>query len=187
MRNRQGSPSIGSLSTAAPRDQVSRGQAPLFGVDGALYDRHRRHGPEVMRIEDVEHRLGDLGKVVVELVANVRVQECDRLDQPCHHRIVGLVGTEPQPAGNLRVLAGELDALLSKVGELPHVVAQEGIAHLPPSWRMNRPEPAANDARTRTGSVSRPTVSLASITSLRGSRGVIPGSTLTFTSLRRGS
>ena len=111
-----------------------------------------------MRIEDIEHRLGDFREVVVELVTNPRVQKRDRLDQAGHHGIVGLVRADTQPAGDLGVPPGKFDALLSNVCELPHVIAQESIAHLPPSLRMTRPVPAAvNDASTCIGSSSIPT------------------------------
>ena len=60
-----------------------------------------------MRVENAEHRLGDLGEVVVQLVADARVQPGESVDEAVDVRIVRPpVFAQAQATGNLRLRPG---------------------------------------------------------------------------------
>ncbi len=105
-------------------DRVAGGHLPLRLVERELHDRHRRHRREVVRVEDVEQRLGDFGELVVDLQVDATGEKRERFDHALDVRILALVVLEQQPPGDLRVLVGELRPHLPKKAELALVVIE---------------------------------------------------------------
>ena len=108
---------------------ISVAQFPLGPVQHELDDGHGRNRRQVVRIEDAEHRVGEFGEVVVELVADAGVQKGEGLDQPFHVRVFGRVRRQPQPSGDLRVGLGEFRAQPAEKGQFAIVVGQQFVAH----------------------------------------------------------
>ena len=71
-----------------------------------------------VRIERAEQACRQLRELVVQLLADARSDERERLDQPGHMRVVDRVGTQPQPPGDLRMRVGELACQVPQVSQL---------------------------------------------------------------------
>ena len=82
-----------------------------------------------MRIEHLEQRLGDLRELVVDLEVDARREKRERLDQPLDVRILALAALEQQPAGDLRVLLGELRRHPADERQLAFVVGEQLVPH----------------------------------------------------------
>ena len=78
------------------------------GWQSNLRDHAGRHRRQIVRIEQAEQRIGQLGEFVVQPVMHAGGEERHAFEQARDMRIVHRVGREAQPAGDLRVGLGEL-------------------------------------------------------------------------------
>src|SRR2546423_15059233 len=98
-----------------------------------------------MRVDNLEDRLADLGKLVVDLEMHARGEKGERLDESLDVWILALVRFEQQPPSDLGVTLGELRAHTTDVGELALVVVQQLLTHrASPRHRSRR---SRNEAR----------------------------------------
>src|SRR5262249_40489190 len=84
-----------------------------------------------------EQRVAHLRQLVVELVPQPCGQERDGFDEALDVRVLAAIGVEREPAGDLRVLGGELAAQLAEIAELALEVRAQLLAHFrprPPAW-----------------------------------------------------
>src|SRR5205085_1135679 len=103
----------------------SRRRHALLDVDPHLRDRHRWYRPHIVRIYDVEDRLRDFGKLVVDLQMDARGEEREGLDEPLDMRILAFRRLELQPARDLRISLRELRPHPADVRELSLVVVEK--------------------------------------------------------------
>ena len=82
------------LELCAPGDRLPGNGLGRVGRARELDDRHRRDRPQVMREDHREQRIGDLGILIVELLANPCREEGERLDEPLDVGILAPVGCE---------------------------------------------------------------------------------------------
>ena len=115
--------------TAVALDQKSIRQVPAIRVELKLNHRHRRHRRQVVGIKNAEQRVGQFGKLIVDLVMHASGEQGERLDQPFHVRVGAAVGLQQQSAGGGRVLLGKLLGQLADEEQFAFVVAEEGFAH----------------------------------------------------------
>src|SRR5262249_13900460 len=102
-------------------------------------------------------------------------------------RVLALLGVELEPAGDLRVLGGELGAGLAEEGQLGVVVGQQVVVHEPsPRTWKDRLLRSSTESKV-TGSGSGSTLSIASIRNFTARSSSRPGSSVTTTPARRGS
>src|SRR5262249_54753960 len=110
-------------------DQEAFRELSAGGVHLELHDGERGDRGEVVRVEDAEQRLGQLGGLVVELVVQAAGEQGEGLEHALDLRVGAAVGLQQQAARGPRVLAGELQGELPDEKQLALVVGEEGFAH----------------------------------------------------------
>jgi hypothetical protein len=75
-----------------------------------------------MRIQALQHRLGELGIVAVEPFGHARGQQGERLDQPFNVRILGMFAGDEELAGRLRIPLCKLARVSAKDADFALVV-----------------------------------------------------------------
>ena len=90
-----------------------------------------------MRIEHVEQRFDNFGKLIVQLSPDAGSQQGEGLDQALDVRVgTVLARFQLKPSSDFRVFLGKLGGRLPKEGELLLVVPIQFIAHRPEStWK----------------------------------------------------
>ena len=83
----------------------------LLRIGMKLRHRHRRHGPQVVRVKDIEQRFGDLRKVVVDAQVNPRRQQGKSLQHPFRVWIFAAIGLQHQARGDLGIFVRELRSI----------------------------------------------------------------------------
>ena len=128
----------------------------LRRIELKLDDGLRRHGPEVVRVEHVQKRLGDFGELIVELAVHSAGQEREGFDQTLDVRIFARTGLQQQAARHLGIFFRELVGHLPDELQLAFVVGQQFVDHgLPPETAMRR-ESRCRATSNRTGSSAGP-------------------------------
>jgi hypothetical protein len=110
-----------------PRRQPVRGGQVGGAVEAR--DRHRRDRRQVVRVQDADQGIGQLGEVIVQLGADAGVEIGEGLDQPRHERIVRRLAAQPQPAGDRRVRGGELAGQTADIGQLALIMGEKLFSH----------------------------------------------------------
>ena len=112
------------VQVAAALDLVAVWQVAALGVHLEFNNRHRGNRRQVVRIQRLEQRLGQLGKFIVQLEPNPGREKGKSLDQPLHVRIEqrARLLIQQQSLGDFRTVAGELGAELPDEGELVFVL-----------------------------------------------------------------
>ena len=100
-------PAQGAASRDRPRPHR---QAGFIGVRLELRHQHRGRGRQIVRVNDLEERLGEARELGVQLELYTGGQERDALDQPLDVRIRNLEAAHAQPGGDLGKLLRELGA-----------------------------------------------------------------------------
>ena len=83
-----------------------------------------------MREDHREQRIGDLGILIVELLANSSREKSERLDEPLDVWILTPIGCEFEQPGNPGVRIGELPSHVSQEDQLAVVVVEEVSVHV---------------------------------------------------------
>ena len=94
-----------------------------------LRHQHGRRRREVVRVDDLEQRLGEARELGVDLQLHPRRHEAGAFEQPLHVRVGHLEAAHAEPGGDLRELLGELAAHLAKMLKLEVVVVEETGIH----------------------------------------------------------
>ena len=111
-------------------DRVSRRGLDLLGVEprtGRSPSRGSAPGSAGYRTSSSDSVISGNSSSILR--ADPRRQVGERLDEPFHVRVVGVLRVDPQPLGDLGVVLGELRGELADVGELALVVRQELVTH----------------------------------------------------------
>jgi hypothetical protein len=87
-----------------------------------------------MRIDDVEQRFGDIGKVVVNFFVDPAADEGKRLDQPFGVRVFTLVAFKQQTPGDLGILTGKLH--FSNERQFTFVIIKQPVFHKSMSFHL---------------------------------------------------
>ena len=104
-------------------------QLALRSFQDKLNDGQGGDRRQVMRIQHPQHRVGQFGEVVVQLVACAGIQVRAGFDQPFDVRVFGRVRRQPQPGRDLRVRLGEFRAQSPQKRQLAIVVRQQFVVH----------------------------------------------------------
>ena len=107
------------------------------GIGLELHRGERRHRRQGVRIDDRQHRVGQFGELVVQLVADAAGEEGKRLDEALDVRVGGAVRLQLQARRRRRVLASELLRELADEVEFGLVVGVEFLAHDAPHRRLD--------------------------------------------------
>jgi hypothetical protein len=75
------------IQERSARDLQSGSELGLLRVYVKFHHRHRRDGPDVVRVDDREQRFGDLRKLVIDLQVNARREKRERLHHPLYVRV----------------------------------------------------------------------------------------------------
>ena len=110
-----------------PRGQA--GGKQQLGLAVELHHHAGRHGREVVRVEQAEQGVGELGEFVVEAVLHAAGEEGDAFQQAGDVRVVHRIGREAQAAGDLRVGIGEFRGQAFDGCQFAVVVGEEGVGH----------------------------------------------------------
>ena len=110
------------------RNLEAAGQFALLRIGVKLRHRHRRHGPQVVRVKDIEQRFGDLRKVVVNAQVHASGQQGKRLQHPLYVGIFAAIRFQQQARGDLRIFVRELRSDLAQECELALVIIPQLIA-----------------------------------------------------------
>ena len=111
----------------------------LRRIELKLDDGLGRHGPEVVRVEHVQKRLGDFGELIVELAVHAARQQREGFDEAFDVRIFAGIGLQQQAAGHLGIFFRELAGHLADELQLALVVGQQLVDHaFPPETAMRR-------------------------------------------------
>ena len=92
-------------------------------------NRHRRNGPQIVRIDDIQKSLGQFGQVIIKTKMDPCRKKRERLQKPLYMRISAAVGLQQQPARYRGILSAELVAHLAHVAEFAFVHFQESLPH----------------------------------------------------------
>ena len=95
---------------------LSAGGSTGVGTAEQLDDRHRGDGAKAMGVQGFQERLGDLGKLVVDLAADPTGEEREAFEEALDVGVFALRRVELEPAGDLGVVARELGSDLAEVG-----------------------------------------------------------------------
>ena len=122
------------------RERAWRGSGAnwAMAIDGTGCDEAGLH--------DLEQRSGDLRRLRLVQALQPGGEKGERFDQPLDMRVGRTGGVERQPAGDLRIAAGEGGAGAAQVGQLGQVVRQQLLGRLNPHRRRRR---LGRPARTR--------------------------------------
>ena len=157
---------ISIFRLAVDRDaglHLGRRRSALRRIELKLDDGLRRHGPEVVRVEHVQQRLGDFGELIVELAMHSAGQEREGFDQTLDVGIFAGIRLQQQTAGHLGIFFRELAGHLADELQLAFVVGQQFVDHaFPPETAMRRDSRCRETSNT-TGSAAGPIRSNASI------------------------
>jgi hypothetical protein len=82
-----------------------------------------------MGVEDIQERLGDLGKIVVDLAVYPGAEKGKSLDEPFGMWVFALIGFEEEPPGNLGVLFREFNPHFTNKSKLPLIIAEKVVVH----------------------------------------------------------
>jgi hypothetical protein len=99
---------------------------------------------QVMRVQNAQQRVGQLRKFVIQPRLHAGRKKRDAIQQPGDMRVVHRVGTEAQPAGDLRMRLGEFAGETADRDEFAveirqQLVSQSGLRSLPlQRWRSSR-------------------------------------------------
>ena len=132
VRNSHGVASLACSRLCIGLPRGIRGPASRFGSFGSglkLRDQHRRGRREVVRVDDLEQRLGEARELRLHLELNAGREEGDPFEQPLDVRIRHLEAGHPQPGGDLRELLGELGTHLAQVLQFSVVVPEQARVH----------------------------------------------------------
>ena len=116
----------------AARNRDRRAELRSHAAHIEMRHRARRKGPQIVRIQHLQQRLGKFGVVVVELLADPCGQEGKRFDHPLDMRIVAAVARHGEAAGDLRIPLGEVARVPAQEGQFSFVIRQQ-LFHS--SWR----------------------------------------------------
>ena len=97
----------------------------LIRIDAELRHRHGGDGAQVMRIENVEKRLGDLGEFVIDLVMDAPGYQGKGLDEALDVRVLALIGLKGQPPGDLGIARGKFLTQAANETQLVFVVREQ--------------------------------------------------------------
>ena len=105
------------------------GRLGPVGVGRELDDGGARHRRQVVRVQGVQQRLGQLRELVVQAQLHAGRQHGERLDQALDVRVLALVGLQQQLPGHGGVAGGELRRQPADEPQLPLVVSQQAVPH----------------------------------------------------------
>ena len=120
-------------------------------------------GPEIVRVEHVQQRLGDFGELIVELAMHSTGQEREGFDQTLDVGILAGIRLQQQPAGHLGILFREFPGHLADELQLAFVVGQQFVDHAFPPDTATRRDSRCRETPNTTDSAAEPTRSNASI------------------------
>jgi hypothetical protein len=103
-----------------------------FGSGCSSANQHGRRRRQVVRVDDVEQRLGKAREFGVELELDARRQKRNPFDQPLDVGVGDLEAVHAETRRDLRTLLGELGAHLTQVLQLDVVVLEEARIHYAP-------------------------------------------------------
>ena len=82
------------VQDAFTRNLLRRSQSAGFRIEVELDDRHRRNGPQVMRIKDIEQRLGELGELIIDFEVDAGGEKSKAFEHALDVGILALVSLE---------------------------------------------------------------------------------------------
>ena len=82
-----------------------------------------------MGIQHPEQRIGNLGKLIIDLEVDPRGKKCEGLDETFDVRVLAFVGFEQEPASHLGIGLSEFLTQLPEDRELPLVVFEQRLLH----------------------------------------------------------
>ena len=89
-------------------DQVAFHEFAAAGGRIELHNGHGRHGRQVVRVEDAEQRVGQLGELVVELVLDTSREQSEGFNKSLDVGIGAALRLQLQPPGGAGVFFGKL-------------------------------------------------------------------------------
>src|SRR4051812_17912826 len=127
----------------ASLDEVAAGQFSALTIHLELHHHERRQRSHVLRIENVEQRLGDLWQIVGDAQLQPSGEEREAFEQALDVRIFAASRLELQPPRDLRISLGELGAQASQIGQLALVVEAKIVRGRASFGRRHRRESAS--------------------------------------------
>ena len=111
------------LELGAPGQQ--RGSRERAAGRLEVGNRAARERPQIVRVEDAEQGLRELGVGILELLRDARRHQREGFDHPFHVGVVAALAGQQQLARQLGIAFGELPRVAAQEGELPLVVGEE--------------------------------------------------------------